>query len=169
MLSSSQQRPAQRFDLGGTMSGKQLSRLAYEQTKSSHEAVRQEVYDFIVSRGDKGASADEVSAALGCDKDRTSPRLTELSQMHAIRDSGQRRKTRAGCLAAVYVATATPRHRLEPRKPVGGYGLLEIFDSVLGLNAHVTTDAGREELYGPRRWWPERDGHQPVSAEELFS
>lgn len=89
--------------------------------------------------------------------------------MNSIRDSGQRRKTRAGCLAAVYVACGQARvMKSEPRKPSGGFGLLEVFDATLGLNGHAVTEAARVELYGERRYWPERDRFKPVSADELF-
>jgi hypothetical protein len=85
--------------------GKYESRVAYELTKPSHQAIRVEVYQFVLSRGQNGATADEVAAHFEALHNRTSPRMTELRQMFLIRETGVRRRTRQGMQAAVYVAT----------------------------------------------------------------
>ncbi|HTC63840.1 MAG TPA: hypothetical protein VK709_13430 [Candidatus Saccharimonadales bacterium] len=44
------------------------------------------------------------------------------------------------------------------------YGYVSAFG---GMTA-MSKDAEPEAIYGPKRIWPERDAHQPVSPEELF-
>lgn len=142
------------------------SRLAYEVTKSGHEAVRQQVYDFI-SNSPLGCTADDVASALGAVHNRVAPRLHELAQMGLVKETGLRRKTRQGCMAAIYRVAgswsrspqAVPRREL----PVG-YGLVAILDWVEGVNQHARPEA----FYGPRRYWCSRDA-RIVTPEEVFA
>jgi len=86
--------------------GKEMSRLAYEHTRPSHEAIRIDVWRhiYLETCAGRGCTADDVAAHFEAVHNRTSPRMTELSQMHLIYPNGERRKTRQGCQAAVYIA-----------------------------------------------------------------
>ena len=53
--------------------------------------LRANVHGFIKSRGELGATANEVHLHFNLDKNSTSPRITELKQAGVIVDSGERR------------------------------------------------------------------------------
>jgi hypothetical protein len=64
------------------------------------------VLDYITSRGTFGATCDEAELALGLAHQTCSARFNQLRvELGKIRDSGERRPTRSGRKAAVYVAT----------------------------------------------------------------
>lgn len=72
---------------------------------------RRMVFDYILFRGDYGATCDEVEQAIGVKHQNVSARIWELkgnplkAQRPAmIEDSGRRRKTRSGRSAEVLVA-----------------------------------------------------------------
>lgn len=60
---------------------------------------------YIVSCGDRGATADEVECDLVMRQSTASPRVTELHQAGLTEDSGRVRDTRWGKPAIVWVAT----------------------------------------------------------------
>ena len=76
------------------------SREAYAKVKETAEAVRGKVYAWFLLHPE-GATADELCAAWGCSANHTAPRLTELLKAGKLVRTGERRKTRAGCSAAV--------------------------------------------------------------------
>lgn len=55
------------------------------------KTLRAGVFKYISSRGDSGATANEVHLHFDMDKNSTSPRITELKQAGVIFDSGERR------------------------------------------------------------------------------
>ncbi len=66
---------------------------------------QQRVLDVIRARGEKGATADEVLEALGeWNPNRTAPRITELAALGLIEKTGERRRTRSGCMADAWRA-----------------------------------------------------------------
>ena len=64
---------------------------------------RDEVLGLIRQAGPLGATLDEIAVRLGVGCNRVSGRLTELRKAGAIQDSGERRKTRTGSWARVYL------------------------------------------------------------------
>ena len=64
---------------------------------------RRLVLAIVRGAGLRGVTCDEVSAATGRPPNQVSGRFTELSRLGLIRRSGQRRKTRAGSEAHVWV------------------------------------------------------------------
>lgn len=58
----------------------------------------------IAARYSEGMTCDEVEVALSLSHQTASARIRDLVKAGAIVDSGQRRKTRSGRKAAVYVA-----------------------------------------------------------------
>ena len=67
--------------------------------------LRGMVLAYVASRGDEGATCDEVESALDMRHQTASPRVNELAGRGFIVDSGRRRKTRSGRNAAVYTRT----------------------------------------------------------------
>ncbi len=65
--------------------------------------LRAKVLAHIVSCGVRGATCDEVEVALRMTHQTASARVNELKGRHAIVDSGNRRPTRSGRGAAVWV------------------------------------------------------------------
>jgi hypothetical protein len=65
---------------------------------------RASVYQFVRA-APEGATCDEVEAALRMRHQNVSARLRELVLGGAIRDSGERRPTRSGRRARIYVVT----------------------------------------------------------------
>lgn len=59
----------------------------------------------IRDAGTRGLTADELAAAIGCERWTAQPRTTELRRKHLIDDSGQRRRNVTGRVAIVWVAT----------------------------------------------------------------
>ena len=64
---------------------------------------RRLVLAIVRGAGLRGVTCDEVSAATGRPPNQVSGRFTELSRLGLIRRSGQRRKTRAGSEAHVWI------------------------------------------------------------------
>lgn len=81
------------------------SREAAAVAQSSAAATRRLVLDLVRGSGARGVTCDEISAATGRSPNQVSGRFTELSRLGLICRSGQRRKTRAGADAHVWVAT----------------------------------------------------------------
>ena len=68
--------------------------------------IRQRVYEYIHSQGARGATADEAQQALGLSHQTCAPRVTELAKIGRIVRTDERRKTRYGRNAGVYLTGA---------------------------------------------------------------
>jgi hydrogenase maturation factor len=70
-------------------------------------ALRDAVHGALLAAGERGATADEVAAALGRDKLAVRPRVTELSKENPPRaiKTARRRANESGLGAAVWRAT----------------------------------------------------------------
>jgi hypothetical protein len=89
--------------------GSETSKAAAEGARPRAAGLRQAVYAFIRERGQRGATDEEISDALGSDRSNSlRPRRNELMNSGYIRDSGERRLTRLGSNATVWVATDRP-------------------------------------------------------------
>lgn len=69
-------------------------------------ALRQKVYDFIASKGLGGATDEEVCDALKMIGSTERPRRIELVEAGKVVESGQRRPTKSGRQAIVWIAQA---------------------------------------------------------------
>ncbi len=67
--------------------------------------LRRRVLDFVRDRGTFGATCDEAEEILSLTHQGCSPRFTELSKAALIVESGDRRPTRSGRLAAVWIVS----------------------------------------------------------------
>lgn len=73
----------------------------------THDAprLRQLVYEYIASRWTHGATDQECQLALRLSSQTQGPRRVELARSGHVEDSGERRATRSGRKAIVWVAT----------------------------------------------------------------
>lgn len=60
------------------------------------------VLGALEQAGERGATGDEIAAALGWDKYRVRPRTAELRKLGRIMDSGLRRRSDAGIASIVW-------------------------------------------------------------------
>jgi hypothetical protein len=89
--------------------GTKTSIAAAESVATDAASVRLRVLQFIIDRGELGASSDEAEAALGLTHQSCSARFWELAgknrkrpELKRIVETGFTRKTRSGRAAAVY-------------------------------------------------------------------
>ena len=68
------------------------------------KTLRDRVYQWLVEQGARGGTRDELDVVIGITPNVTQPRLRELEQMELIRKTNERRPTRSGRSAVVYVA-----------------------------------------------------------------
>jgi hypothetical protein len=68
--------------------------------------LRAEVYSFIVRSGPHGATDEEICEALHMGGSTERPRRVELMDGGFVRDSTNRRNTRSGRYAVVWIATS---------------------------------------------------------------
>lgn len=61
------------------------------------------VLNYVVGRGPRGATCDEVEYALGLRHQTASARLRELEQLKRVVKADEKRRTRSGRFARVYV------------------------------------------------------------------
>jgi hypothetical protein len=66
--------------------------------------LQSSVLGVILGAGERGSTADEVSAALGWERWRVRPRTSELRKAGRIVDSGRRRDSLSGIASIVWVA-----------------------------------------------------------------
>jgi hypothetical protein len=85
------------------MTYRQESRLAYDAVMPSVGELAQRVLDLVRSSGAYGATCDEAMAILGLTHQTASPRFTELEGKGLIVRTDQRRLTRSGNAAAIYI------------------------------------------------------------------
>src|SRR5690554_6750133 len=82
------------------------SRDAASSMLDSLDACQRRVYEFIVLRGrPRGATDEEIQAALEMNPSTERPRRIELCNKGLVEDSGRTRKTRSGRRATVWVPT----------------------------------------------------------------
>jgi hypothetical protein len=80
--------------LPGHARGSDTSREAAINVLPRAGALQQQVYNFIVSCGEHGATVFEVMDGIGNDcKDSVAPRITELKEAKRVVDSGMRRRS----------------------------------------------------------------------------
>jgi hypothetical protein len=81
------------------------SAAAHAEIAPRKPSLRRQVLDFIVAKGEHGATLDECCHALGKAPHSLSGRITELQIDESIRDSGKWRATVSGHRATVWIAT----------------------------------------------------------------
>lgn len=66
--------------------------------------LRRELYEHLAAQGERGATDEELSLALGMSGNTARPRRVELWRAGLVEDSGKVRKTRSGRNATVWIA-----------------------------------------------------------------
>ncbi len=87
-----------------SVAGSDTSEAAADSVQSASGRLRAVVFAHVKRCGAGGATCDEVEAALEMRHQTASARVRELVLGGHLRDSGQRRQTRSGRNAAVWVA-----------------------------------------------------------------
>ena len=67
-----------------------------------------QVFDFVLSRGDRGATDEEIAAALYMRESTARARRCELRDDGQVRDSFRRRRSCSGRLCVAWIATGQP-------------------------------------------------------------
>jgi hypothetical protein len=88
-------------------SGTDTSAAAADSMKRKALLLRERVLESIGARHSEGATCDQIEIALGLTHQTCSARFNELAKAGAIVDSGNRRPTRSGRKAIVYVVRET--------------------------------------------------------------
>ena len=84
--------------------GADTSEQAFNETpKAIRYQIRMRVLSAIRDAGDHGLTCDELETKTGIAHQSASARITELKEGLLIRDKGERRRTKNGRLARVYV------------------------------------------------------------------
>lgn len=84
--------------------GSATSEAAAVAAMESAPTRREEVYEFLKSRGEHGATDDEIQQALGYPRSSVGARRNELMNEGLIIDSGDTRATRYGRQATIWLA-----------------------------------------------------------------
>ncbi len=82
----------------------ETSRAAWLESRPTAAVLRGVILAYIESRGENGATDEEIQAALMMPGNTERPRRVELVEGGWVRDVGARRATRAGRRAVVWVA-----------------------------------------------------------------
>lgn len=80
--------------------------LAHESIKPHKPSMKERICAFIGDRGDRGATNFEIADELDMKIQSVTPRVTELARDCRVADSGNRRDSGNGRMAAVWKATA---------------------------------------------------------------
>jgi N6-adenosine-specific RNA methylase IME4 len=96
--------------------GSDTSEAAAESVAGNVEALRAIVFDCICSAGERGRTCDAIERRLQMLHQTTSARVRDLALMGKIKDSGQRRKTRSGRSAVVWVKAPPGSERQPPSR-----------------------------------------------------
>ncbi len=81
----------------------ETSKAAGEKIKDPARTLRQRVLAFLQQCGTAGATDEEICEALNLASDTSRPRRVELVRGGLAVDSGERRRTRSGRMAVVWV------------------------------------------------------------------
>lgn len=100
---------AERYPRGpGHARGSATSRAAAASMRSRAKTAREKILDFLLARGLRGATYDEVVHDLGMGAPTVCGRMVELVAGGQARKSDRTRPTRSGRGAVVYVAAGVP-------------------------------------------------------------
>ena len=98
-------KPRPPIDRNKVFTGKQAtSRAAAQMALPSSGTKRRIVYDLIMANMANGLTADEVQVATDFSPNTINPTIKGLADDGWIHDNGERRPTRTGALAIVWVA-----------------------------------------------------------------
>ena len=85
--------------------GSDTSEQAARSMKPHSKALKEKILNFILTTGAKGATDDEIETAMNLRHQTASARRRELVQAGKLTESGEKRRTRSGRWAKVWVPT----------------------------------------------------------------
>ncbi len=68
-------------------------------------SMLRQVFDFVTNRGERGATDEEIAAALEMRESTARARRVDLRDSGQIRDSGRRRRSCSGRLCVIWIPT----------------------------------------------------------------
>lgn len=89
----------------GAVLGSDTSEAAAASMEEAAPLLRERVLCFFIAQGQRGATDDEVELALGLSHQTASARRRELELGGKIQKTPNRRKTRSGRTAGVYIVS----------------------------------------------------------------
>jgi len=96
--------PRRSRDTGPPHNGTDTSRQAARSITPRAGSRRAKVLELLQAEGSRGATIDELTITTGWPVQSVCPRVNELAKVGLIRDSRQRRPTRSGRSAIVWIA-----------------------------------------------------------------
>lgn len=92
----------------------ETERLAAIRAYPDSGTKRRQVLDYIARQGERGAIDEEIAQGIPMHHYTAAPRRTELVRDGWVVDSGRRRPTSTGALAAVWVLSPAGREQWQP-------------------------------------------------------
>lgn len=86
----------------------ETSRAAAHAIKPSAKALREQVFDFVKGRGERGATDEEIASCLKMSGNTERPRRRELVLAGRVIDSGKKRETESGLMATIWITPSPP-------------------------------------------------------------
>ncbi len=97
----------------------ETSRQAAHRIADVAPTIKSQVLRFIESRGERGATDEEMQTTLQLDPSTQRPRRRELQLAGVIRNSGDFRKTKSGRLATVWITEVEHARMAETKRAQG--------------------------------------------------
>jgi len=94
--------------------GQETQAAAAEAIAPRTKTLRDRCLSYIRARGERGATNEEIAAALGLRLQTVCGRVAELRDLNWIEDSARRRAGASGVAAKVWVLHGTPRRQEVP-------------------------------------------------------
>lgn len=86
--------------------GNEFSAAAHESVRPTKQRDQARIWSYVESTGESGTTCDAIESALGMSHQTASARVSELKRDGRLELNGERRPTRTGRTAGVYVAVA---------------------------------------------------------------
>ena len=84
--------------------GSETSRRAAEEIEMNADSLRGRTYRYLIGRGNRGATDEEIQTASGMNPSTQRPRRVELVERGLVKDSGQTRLTKSSRSAVVWIS-----------------------------------------------------------------
>jgi hypothetical protein len=84
---------------------------AHAQVQPTKQDTYARILAYAEQRGLHGFTADEAADDFGCSHNHSPPRIGELIRAGELIPTGQRRPTRSGCLARIFIARQFAQQR----------------------------------------------------------
>jgi len=94
------------YDITGNHhGGNEFSVAAHESIKGNKARDQAKIWNHVESLGESGATCDEIEVSLGMSHQTASARVSEMKRSGRLKLNGEKRSTRTGRNAGVYVAS----------------------------------------------------------------